>query len=157
MIWEFINPSDATVFEAADVELAALVCVLVGRGQYGATAEVDGKNVQVGLFAFQGKEETEKWFVDNFGRSLEGAYAKRRDELPAVLRSFQLGKPNDLAAYKLTLEFVPPESKTEFARRWKELRRSSMNDICGYAWQCADEIDGKRSTTDIPEPRSVFG
>lgn len=155
MIWELINPSDPVAFETKDLELAALAVVLVGRGQYAALAEIDGKNIQVPLFSFQPEGEIDKWFSEHFNRKLKESLDIRKNELPAVLRSFQIGKPKDLAAYNLSLEFVPLKDQPNFKKRWKEQRRSSMNDICGYAWQTADILEGK-SGGKVPAPRSVF-
>lgn len=155
MIWELINPSDPIAFETEDHELAALAVVLVGRGQYAAVAEANGKNVEVPMFSFQPEGEIDKWFSEHFNRKLKESLEVRENELPAVLRSFQIGKPMDLAAYNLSLEFVPLKDQPNFKKRWKEQRRSSMNDICGYAWQCADDIESKPTGT-IPAPISVF-
>jgi hypothetical protein len=157
MIWELINPSDAIVFETDSVELAALAVAVVGRGQYGAEADCTGKNVEIPMFAFQSSEETDKWFIDYFGASLEQSLSRRKSELPAVLRSFTLGHPKDLESYNLSLSFIPLEKHQEFKSKWKEQRRSSMNDICGYAWQCADELEGTGThPANIPPPQTLF-
>ena len=152
MIWELINPSDATVFEANDAELAGLACALVGRGQYPAKSG-DGKE-EVPFLMFE--KSVDAWFLEKFGRTLSQSIEMRKKELIVVLRSFTLGSPRDLTTYKLTLDFVPTNRQDDFKKRWKEIHRSSMNDICGYAWQCADQLEGKGKDA-VPAPRSILG
>lgn len=154
MIFELINPSDPVAFEAPDLELAALATLYVGRGQYAAVAEHDNE-LRVPLFMFGGEKETDKWFQKHFGRILQESIETRKSELPAVLRSFMIGKPRDLAAYQTALSFIPTEKHEEFKARYKNDRQSSMNDIAGYAWQCADQLEGKNAAG-VPAPRSVY-
>jgi hypothetical protein len=84
--WRLINPSDDIVFDADDRAVAAMACVLVGRGMYGADPEGHGgPHVPMWLFGF-----TEKAWAEDAGRTIADVVANEKPALAACLRSFRL-------------------------------------------------------------------
>jgi hypothetical protein len=147
MIFEVINPSDPVVFETENFEAAAVACVIVGEGRYGLQGTVNDIRWEVPLFLFGGSDE---WFTASFGHDLQTSVAKFMDtpegraELATVLESFMIGKEEDLVSYKKALELIPAEKQAEWRDHWKEQRRSSLNDICDYAWRVAKNLRKKK-------------
>lgn len=140
MLFEVINPSDPYLFEAPELEIAALAVCLVGNGRY-AAQEVDGE-ANVPLFLLGGHDE---WFQAQFGRTFEQSLDYCRHEklaaLVACLESFFYGTPELAKMYHKGLELLEdPVKQVQWKTEWKETHRSSMNDIGARAWAYAARL-----------------
>jgi hypothetical protein len=144
MLYEIINPSDPYTIEVEDFDVAAVACVMLGRGTYGfvpidATgAERNAPSVPIFFFGSVGD-----WFHVTFGVSLSGlldrVLAEKREALATALESVLIGEP----AQRATFFATAPTDRAEFeiARAvWHEARRSSMNDIGARAWELACRV-----------------
>ncbi len=76
--YEFINPSDAILFDAPSDEVAALAALFVGGGKWGAK-RVDNDESVVGL-----------GFAETYGRSINDAFEVLADDVVAACHSFRL-------------------------------------------------------------------
>jgi len=116
MRFDLINPSDPYTFEAADLEIAAVVTILLGSGTYIAKGIGDAQGQEVPPFLLGGHD---KWFRDKFGsdvsETLSRAVDTRTSDLVRSLRSVTLGSE----------------------------RRTSMNDIGGRALRLAADCEAK--------------
>lgn len=144
MIYEIINPSDPVVFETDDFECAAVATLLVGEGRCAAKPQEDGGE-EVPLFLFGGHDEwSQARFGCSFSNLLDRVTETKARDLVFALRSFVIGHAEDITAYRRGLELIDDPAKRDVWREeWKEARRSSLNDICGRAWQIADWAEKK--------------
>lgn len=112
MKYEIINPSDKAFLDADDLEVAAVACVFIGRGQYGLDPETKGAT-SVPVFIFGGADE---WFAEQFGRSFsDSCDLVKRDKLPSLIECLRSAR---LAG-----------------------KRSSLNDFTGYAHRLAEKME----------------
>ena len=135
-VYEIINPSDPYTFLAPDDELAKLLCLLVGRGQYG----IEGPNGENTMCLYiLGIDDT--GLLDLFnGRTFQEVADARRPELPAALRSVLICSRAERAGIQATLEAIPEEGRTAFLAKYHDTKRSSLNDIGGRCGKLADVI-----------------
>ena len=114
MKYEIINPSDKAFIEADDFEVAAVACVLIGRGQY-ALDPVSGKGEKVPIFLFGGHDA---WFREKLGRPLgECIDAVKKDKLAALVACLRSAKLDG--------------------------ERPSLNNFTGYAHKLADKLESE--------------
>ncbi len=126
MKYEIINPSDKAFIETDEFDVAAVACILIGRGQYAFEPDADGAPC-VPIFLFGGAEE---WFEKNFGgRKISAVFDDvKREKLSALVACLRSAK---LAS-----------------------GRSSMNDFTGYAHKLADKLESD-SAPDPGRPAQV--
>lgn len=129
MIYEVINPSDPVTLEAEDVEVAQVVCLLLGNGAY-ALRDEDGKEVMP-LFVIGGLDEWAEQNKFDMGRI-------RRDKLPAVIACLESAACCEIPDRQAILAAVR-DDREAFAR-YNDAKRSSLNDICGYAFKLAARL-----------------
>jgi hypothetical protein len=141
MIYELINPSDATTFVAGDLKIAALVTFLVGGGGYSAEPE-DDKAAGVPMFLFGGAEE---WWNKTFpGEPMGEAVEANREEVVIALRSVCYGNATSRRLYDRAMAAITDEEKrVAFVAEWNDANRSSLNNIMGRAHSIADGIEEK--------------
>ena len=138
MIYEIVNPSDMVTIDAPNRLLATLAVVILGNGKYGGTClDDDVEDMDVPLFLFGGCEE---FMQEQFKSTLDEAFAANKKEVGAVLNTALLGDKKDRASYNKGIELIPKDKQKEWRDHWHDDRRSSMNDICAYAWQVAENI-----------------
>lgn len=146
MIFEFINPSDPYHFEAPDLEIAAVVTFILGKGK-GAAHEIDAAKdeselLEVPIFLFGGAE---KWIQEQFGKPVDKffEYVKkdRRQDLITSLESVTIGSFEDYGVFWTTMnEFIKPDKKEEYKRAYHDGKLTSMNDFGSYAWAVAKDL-----------------
>ena len=141
MIFEIVNPSDKCTLEAFDHEVAAIACVLIGNGKY-ALDGIDTK-LEVPIFMFGGHDE---WFTETFGRNVSDSLgyikANKANELITCLNSVMLGSAESRASFKKGLELITDaEKREEWRQHWLNERRTSLNNICQFAWDYAKELE----------------
>jgi len=132
MIYEVINPSDPVTFETDDLDVARAACLLLGEGAYGLKDENGDTALPIFLFA---EGSYEKW-SEKSGFDLDKIMKKKRLQVAECLDSACVAK---MCERKAILAAVGPHGK-EAIRRYSDERRSSLNDICGYAAELADKL-----------------
>lgn len=135
MLFDLINPSDSVTLEAADVDIARAVCLLLGEGKYALNDE-NGEEV-LPLFLFGGFGE---WLAEhNF--DLTNICDTQRPALIACLESASCCGLKDRKAIRAAVGNDP----TALAR-YNDEKRSSLNDICGFAHKLAAHNRAKAET-----------
>ena len=133
MIFELINPSDTTTFEADSLSVAAFSAILLSP-RYGVE-QVDNRESR--FFEFIGA-------VDAFTKRWGDPAAFLREyeaEIAACLDSFAYLSPEERQQYADALEAITDEAKREaFRAKHEDRNRSSMNKICRAAWEFAKRI-----------------
>jgi hypothetical protein len=156
-LYELINPSDCVTFHAPSNQVAIAVSLLVGRGQYPARRCSDDTSVG-GLLLFATEEQTEamlaKWFV---GVALEAWIDAHRDEVIAALEDCATMSVSDRQTYDAACAAITEPSKlATFKAEVQDKKRTSMNDISGYAWKMAAKMRGEKPKDDVRAPFSVM-
>jgi hypothetical protein len=157
MIYEIINPSDAYTIVADDLKVAAVACVLLGRGQYGLEPlEDDGERVPFMLFG-----SPDAWFQEHFGADLQATMDEvvenRAGELADCLDSCLIGKLASRREYERALELIESEeNRAKFRTERHDERRTSLNDIGGRAYQMAKKLREKAANPIVQAPQQVF-
>lgn len=134
MEYKLINPSDPYTFIADNLEVSAIVVLILGVA-YGAEPKDGGEMVPV--FIFGGAMD---WYKEKFGRTpTEGLKARKKDVADA-LDSFMLGSFKDRRRYEAALSAITaPDKRAEFISAWQD-GRSSMNNIGGLAHTLAKTL-----------------
>ena len=141
MLYELINPSDETHFEAPNLMIAALVTVMLGQGQYQAKPE-DETAEEVPFFMFGGFDE---WWAEHFpDEQAEGAGDRHATELAAALRSVCYGDLRERCLYDRALNAIDdPGKRAAFIADWNDKHRSSLNNIMGRAHAMAGGLESR--------------
>lgn len=161
MLYDLINMSDDYTFRADTLECAAVVTLLLGNGQYGASPHEEEKISRgeapsgIPIFMVGGAEA---WFQDKFKRSMEAVVHQfllgdGRAELVTALRSVLVG---DRSAYEATRPMIIEEKRADWERWWKNRHRSSLNDVGRRSEQWADKIERGQARQVTPVPLQVL-
>ena len=157
MIYEIINPSDKYTIEAADLKIAAVASVLLGRGQYGLEPLEDGGE-RVPIFLFGGSDE---WFTKHFHAdlqtTLDDIMTHRADELADCFDSCLIGGLDDRKDYDAAIARIDADARSGFRTERHDRRRSSMNDIGGRAYAMAQALRENAPHPVVSAPQQVFG
>jgi hypothetical protein len=156
MLYTITNPSDPYTIEANSLEVAAVACIFLGRGQY-EFKPVEDTGETVPFFMFGG---TDEWFEKHFGKTVDvvtdEVMANRLQELADCLDSCLIGKVGDREPYFKGLEaFVDPKERQEYWFAYHDKKRSSFNDIGGRAKKMAANFREKIKTIELA-PQQVF-
>jgi hypothetical protein len=142
MLYEIINPSDPYTIEAQSLDVAAVACLFLGRGQY-AFDPIGGDNSpEVPMFMFGG---TDEWCLEHFNESFESVVNRvtkeKAVELAECLESCLIGKAADRETYRAGMELIDdPKKREQWREKWLEDRRSSMNNIGARAYAMAEKL-----------------
>lgn len=155
MLYELINMSDKYTFHADSLECAAVLTILLGNGQYGATPLGVTASEGVPIFILGGADE---WFTDTFGRNLSATMdlfvnGDHKAELVAALRDVVIG---DREQYAQTRHFIAETALGAWQSERHDRLRSSMNNIGERASQWAAKIEGVASKALGEAPQQVF-
>jgi hypothetical protein len=156
-VYKVVNPSDAYTIEASDLEVAAVACILLGRGQY-ALEPLEGELKEVPFFMFGKADE---WFGEHFGAdvktTLDRVMGARSAELADCLDSCLIGNLAARREYERALELIEsPENREKFRRERHDKRRGSMNDIGGRAYEMARRLRENAANPVVTAPQQVF-
>ncbi len=133
MLFEVINPSDKIIFEAESGYIAGLTVLLVGEGKYGCAAE-NGDTV-FPIMLFGGEKQLQEWLEQHEVQTDHNeALASNREAIIEALNSFLV---SDMGMYKRLVSTFTEEGSL---RKYNDDQRSSMNDICGYAYRVSDYL-----------------
>ena len=151
MIFDISNPSDPYTPETDRPDLAAVVCMALGDGQY-ALHDMDGEE-RCPFFMFG--DDPVEWFENEFGYDLQDAMTDPK--LADVFDSVLLCDAADRQSYYDALKYIDDEEKREaFRAEWLEKRRSSMNNIGKRAMQWAKSLREKNAPEPDDAPRQVL-
>jgi hypothetical protein len=142
VIYELINPHDPYTFEAPDAQVAALVCLLLGGGAYGADPESGKEEDTWGVHIFTKGDEVEAEFQERWGMSIDASVRKRKDDLAAALRSFMIAGRAERAGIKAAMEACPTQkARDAFVATYEDKKRSSLTELCSRARSAADRVE----------------
>ncbi len=130
MIYDIVNPSDDVTFFADDLEVAYMVCLLLGEGRYGLNDE-DGNEVMP-LLLFGTFEEWQK--KNHF--SFDTIYANKLDKVITALRTMMCCRVRERQAV-----IAAVGDDLEALARYNDEKRSSLNNICDYAFVVANRLE----------------
>jgi hypothetical protein len=155
MLYEIVNPSDAYTVECPDLQIAMVVCILLGRGQY-ALRPLEENAVAVPMFMFGGLEKfCEKNFKKPDAEVVQHCMKQRADEVAAALDSVLIGSPADRAAFYAQAPTTAAEFEQERAT-YHDKKRSSLNDIGGRAYQMAANLRTHVAKPLVKAPQQIF-
>lgn len=154
-LYEIVNPSDRYTFRAASREIAAVMVMLLGRGSYGAV-DVSG-TWKVPLFLMGGVEMVNAWFMREFGADIDAVLdrtfgqAEPRRHLIEAFESVLIGNVGDRANFEDAIAAIPDSTaRAEFAIRWRDRKRSSMNNIGAHAEAYAKHLRSRTRPDGLP-------
>jgi len=134
MIYEIITPSDKVTFEADDHRVAIAAVILIADGKFGLVDE-EGNDTLLPLL-FSNREQIEAVLVDkgfeDGVKGLEAFIAENKSAISACLASSAVVSISDRKALLRALGNSGRELKDALSD-WNEEKRTSLNDICGYA------------------------
>ena len=138
MIYDLCNPSDPVTFDAPSTEAALCATALVGEGHYSADP-VEGDAIRIPIFMLGGFDE---WMAANMnGANLGDLIEANRDSVIQTLRSFVTGSVADRKMFDLSMSHIQNHAdRVEFARKWDDMKRSSMNAIARTAHDIAERM-----------------
>ena len=133
-LYELINPSDPYLFEAPDLEIAAVVSIILGEGKT-PVEEVDSGNLVVPFFMLG---ENEDWTEKTFGKTMEEflhyIHTERKEDLATALESVIVGNLENREEFFETVAMIDdPKKKEEYKKKYIKRNTSSLNDIGAYA------------------------
>lgn len=138
-IFEISNPSDPYTLKTDRWDLACLAALCLGSGRYGLD-EHSGER-KMPIFLLGGSEE---WVKQEFGVSMDDFFAERvGHDLADVLDSVMIGSPQDRESTEDAVSRMSPEDAAEWLKTRHDRKRSSMNDIGGYAAHLAKSVRKK--------------
>lgn len=143
MIWELTNPSDAIIIEHDNFKEAAFTALYLGQGKYGLEG-CDGAP-DMPIFLFGGACE---WFEKTFDDKIE-EITSITVGVAAAYRGYLLGKPYELKIFKAAQKNKTPEEARDFREKWNENKRTSINDIVGNAYKCAEIIEAQLKEKEV--------
>ena len=142
MIYELINPHDPYTFEAPDAQVAALACLLVGGGAYGADPESGKEEDTWGVHLFSKEEDIEAEFQERWGLGINASMRKRKADTAAALRSLMIAGRAERAGIKAALEACPTqEARDAFVAVYEDKKRSSLTELASRARELADRVE----------------
>lgn len=134
-LFEIINPSDPLTMRAPDLLTAGVAVALLGNGKIGAHNIEDDEQRTPILFGW------DNWFTEQGAPDVSEWIADNKQAVADALRSVALGSAKDRADYDAALAAITDEQKRiEYVKARNDRRRSSMNDLEGYAHELADRI-----------------
>jgi hypothetical protein len=141
MIFEIVNPSDYYTMETDDFEVAAVACLIIGRGQYGLK-QLDG-GFEVPIFFIANEDIVNQWFRNRFcsdlGICLKRVKVDKKDALIKCLNSVLVGKDRNLYFEGLRL-IKDGVGQKEWQEKWHDEHRTSLNDIGRCSWGYAKQL-----------------
>jgi hypothetical protein len=130
LIYEIGNPSDPYTLEHSDVKIAVVAGLMLGQGMYALTDE--NKELVLPIFLGEGALAWLKATHD-IG-DLNAFIEEHRLEIADALDSVMIGNRADGLRMKRVLACITDPAEREKAKAaWLDERRSSTNNIGGYA------------------------
>jgi hypothetical protein len=139
MLYSIVNPSDPYTIEASSLDVAAMVAILIGQGNYPFKSLGDGEDVP--SFNFGGGDE---WCRGHFKEDLMEMSNRVMDtklrDVADCLDSVLYGDEQDRVEFLATTKDMDrPNFEAERAMRQLD-RCSSMNDIGSLAYRMAAKL-----------------
>ncbi len=148
MLFEIINMSDSYTLKSDDVEAACMAVTYLGEGAYGLE-EIDG-DFKMPIFLFGGYEEFFKiTFNHSFEESNKLYTGEKVDVMIDALKSIVIGSRSDRDIFESATSKITDEAeRKKFIDEWNDKKRSSMNDIGGYAQKLVKRFEKKEVKSD---------
>ena len=141
IIYEISNPSDAYTLVASDIGVGAIVCFILGSGNYGLHTKDRDEELDVPIFLFAKEEQIEEWFKGKTGLSITDFLEANKDAVIECLESVLIGSFRDRELFTSAVDKMDDvEKKKQFQAEWHDKKRSSMNDIGGDAQKYAEHL-----------------
>ena len=134
MICEIINPSDALTLKTDDFIAAAIAVTILGDGKFGIQEIGGEKRCTPIIWGWT------DWFIENGINELGSYIEQNRLLLAEILESVMLGNSKDREELDSMIAIIPKESIDEWILERNDRRRSSMNNIEGYAHSWAKKL-----------------
>lgn len=142
MIYELSNPHDAYTFEASTVRVAALVCLLLGAGAYGANSGTGDETNDWCVHIFSDEADIDAEFKERWGASLGESIRLDKAEVREALLSLMLIGRSERKGYEAALAACPTrESRDAFTAAYEDSKRSSMTNLMLKARQLAEAME----------------
>lgn len=138
--YELINPSDRISFSASS-DLVALLAALVVSPDFGAKR--NGFQAGPYMFASSARVLQDVTNTGDPATSISEALERHREAIADALDTFQIVSIKDRAMYDEALEMVQksdPAAAAAWRAKWLDKKRTSMSNICAYAWEMAASI-----------------
>lgn len=132
VVAEIVNPSDKYTIKGTPIILC-YAGLFLGEGQYALNTR-DGETV-LPLMLFGG--DPKKFILDEFGEDFDEYLAAHYTDVADCLDSVMIGGFNAREDAEKALEGMNPEEREKWLAERHDKRRSSMNDIGGYARKLA--------------------
>ena len=136
MIYDIINPSDDVTIETDDLDVARAVCLFLGEGKYGLNDE-EGNEAMPLLF-LGGMDE----FCEATGFDYPSTVRNQRAKFIACLRSAMCCRVSERKAIRAAVG-----DDLDALARYNDVKRTSLNDIAGYAHSVAKQLEQKDVAT----------
>lgn len=158
MIYEIINMSDPYTIEAKSLDVAAVACLFLGRGQYAFDPIDDNESAEVPMFMFGGTDEwCQNHFHESFQSMVDRVTKEKAVELAECFESCLIGKFAERKTYQAGIELIDdPEKREKWRNKWLEDRRSSMNNIGARAYEMAKKLREGAANPLVQAPKQVF-
>jgi hypothetical protein len=147
MICEIINPSDAYTMECENFVVGVAAVAVLGNGHLGLKSE-DGEQTSPILFGW------EEWFAAQDVPDLSAFVDQNKLAIAAALASVRIGRPKDRQAEAAAVKYMSAEDAEKYRTEIHDVRRTSMNDIGGRAWQIAKKLRDD-SQADVPPEGTI--
>lgn len=148
MIYELINPSDCVTLECDDTAVAAVVCILLGNGQYALDCPSNPQK-NIPLFMFGGFEEWWNAQKPAIGMTLNEFIDANTEKICVALESCMGMRISERENILKAKEHMSDEEWRKYIMKVNDDNRSSMNDICGRAFKIAEKLRAKQK--DLPK------
>ena len=139
LLYEIVNPSDEYTIVCDSHITASCCCFLLGEGTYSFEA-IDHEKGEVPIFLFGGAYD---WFKKEFGVPFD-EYLRDKDarlKIAESLNSVLIGSKKDRDLFESAIEKMPlQKDKDDFYTDYHDRKRSSVNDIGGFAKKYAESI-----------------
>lgn len=133
-VYEIGNPSDPYTLRAPSDLVAGLAVMFVGEGRYPCK---DAAGETVLPFMMLGGDPN-AWVREHSDYAgIDAAMKVVKADVAAALRSVLIGSFDERGLFEAAVAKMPEAERVTFAAEWHEKKRTSLNDIGGYAAELA--------------------
>lgn len=139
-LWELINPSDPYTFRARSTQAATVAMLFLSHLACGGKPVDPACGLErTPMCPFGLTEEGMRRVLADEGISdLDEWLKEHREEVAEVLESVEIGRPEEQEELAEATSLMSPEDAAEYRAKWRDKRRSSMNNIGARAQRLAE-------------------
>jgi len=139
MLYKIVNPSDPYTIESRSLDVAAMVAILLGKGEYGFTCLDKGENIPI--FCLGGGDDwCQKHFKENLMEMSNRVMDTKLSEIADCLDSVLYGDREDRENFLKETEGMNRLMFEAHRAIEQENKCSSMNDIGAHAYRMAAKL-----------------